>query len=176
MNYALCAFIISSISILISLYLLFVELYRRNRNPHLSINGITLIDAHVNTIYLLLHVAIVNNSSIAKTIYQMSFQPLENFHIDEVPGEQNFEQSLVTFRPLGSSGKAILVRLEDTASFPLDIEPHHSKLAFLAIGVHPISLEQYEHQKIKTNKTFGYIEAFDYHHKRIAKVDLSGPI
>ena len=168
--------ILAAIALVLSLGLVFIEVQRRLCGLHLNITGVTPIDGRANTLYLLLHLTIVNPSTITRTIYQIQFQPLENFQISEVPGAQNFEQSLVTFQPLGDAGRGVVVRLDDTASFPLDVEPLHSKNVFLGISLSPVSLPQNDTPKVSSSKIFGYLLAFDYRNKRIAKVALEGPL
>lgn len=76
-----------------------------------------------------------------KTVYQIDFQPLGDFQIALIDGVQDFANHLVTFRPCGEGGRGAMVRLEDTASFPLDVEARHSKSIYLALGISPIAYE-----------------------------------
>lgn len=164
------------IALLLSLTLAVIEIRRHFHGLRLNITGVNVIDGRDSMLYLLLHLTVVNPSTITRTIYQIEFQPLESFQISEVPGVQDFAQALVTFQPLGIDGRGIQVRLNDTASWPLDIEPLHSKTVFLCIALFPVSLSQPVALQTPSWKIFGYLLASDYRKKQIAKVALEGPL
>jgi len=166
--------ILAAVALALSLALTFIEVRRRLYGLHFEITDTKVIDAQANTIYLLLGLTIVNPSTITKTIYRIDSHPLKNYQISEVTGEQNFEQSLVTFQPLGIAGRGIRVRLDDTASFPLDVEPHHSKLVYLGIAVSPIPPSPPQVSTLP-KQTYGYLLGFDYRQKQIAKIALKHP-
>ena len=126
------------IALILSLGLTFVEIRRRLYGLHFEITDTRVIDIRDNKAYLLVGLSIVNPSTMPKTIYQIDSQPLGNYQISEVPAEQNFEQSVVTFAPLGNAGMVAKVRLDDTASFPLDVEPLHSKTVYLGVAISPV--------------------------------------
>lgn len=129
--------ILAIIALALSLALTFIEVRRRLHGLHIQITDERVICIQGNTVYLLVGLSIVNPSTMPKIIYQIDFQPLENYQICGVPGEQNFEQSVVTFAPLGSSGAVAKIRLDDTASFPLDVESLHSKTVYLGLAISP---------------------------------------
>lgn len=166
MNYA---DIVSTFALFISLTLVGIELYRALQPLHFSVLHVTLIDYDKGIHYILADIAIVNASSISKTVYQIDFQPLKDFQIALIDGVQDFATGLVTFRPLGEGRRAAQVRLEDTASWPLDIEAHHSKSVFLALSVSSIPFES---PQDSLPKKFGYIRALNIHGKCIAKAQL----
>jgi len=166
MNYA---DIVSTFALLISLTIVGVGLYRVFQPLHFSVLHTTLIDYNKGTHYILVDIAIVNASSIPKIVYQIDFQPLKDFQIALIDGAQDFATRLVTFQPCGAGGRAVQIRLEDTVSFPLDIEAHHSKSVFLALGVSSIPFES---PQDSLPKKFGYIRALDIHRKCIAKAQL----
>lgn len=163
--------IIAIIALGISLILSFFEVQRRWRGLQLRIRGISLINATNDALYLLVDRSIVNPSSIPKTIFRIDFKPTDNFEISAVPGKQDFEKALVTYQTPGTIQSAIQVRLEDTVSFPLDIEPHHSKGVYFAISVSPITIPA-----PVSKRKFASLLAKDYREKRIASVDLVGPV
>jgi hypothetical protein len=165
--------ILAAIALAVSLILAGIEIKRRLSRLHLKFTGITVICRQTNTLYLLLHLTIMNTSSITRTIYRIHFQPQGNYQISEVTGVQDFSQSLVTFQPLGSSGRGIQVRLDDIALFPLDVEPLHSKSCFLAIALSPISVAQLAESPRPSLGTVGYLLAFDYRQRKIAKLPLT---
>jgi len=172
----IASIIISAFALALSLGIILLELHRHFRRLHIVISLGEPIDFGIETAYILLNIVIVNTSYIAKTIYRIQFQPLGNFQISEVPGVQDFATALVTYRPLGETGRAIAVRLEDTASWPLDIEPLHSRSVYLAIAVSPVPLKQLSVSRATTLKEFGYLIALDVHGRCLAKVALETPI
>jgi hypothetical protein len=117
----------------------------------------------------------VNRSTTWKTICQIQFQPLENYQISEVPGVQDFEKSLVTFQPLGAGGGAVQIRLDDTLSIPLDVEPLRSKSPYLAVAVSPVPLRQLAASNKETWKPYAHLVALDITGKCLASADLIIP-
>jgi hypothetical protein len=162
--------VVASVSLLISLVLIVWEVRRRLFKLHFKVIGISPIGEWVvNVRYLLLDLAFYNPSTITRTVYQIQFQPLEGFRLDEVAGVPDFSKALVSFQ--SPAGGGVQVRSEDTASFPLDVEPLHSKTVFLAVAVTIESPKSLLVSKEK-NLNFGYIVALDPNQKKIAKVCL----
>jgi hypothetical protein len=140
----------------------------------MSILNVSVIDGLGDTLFLVLHIGIVNSASVAKTIYQIHSQPLEGFHFSEVPGLPDLERNLVTFQPF-TKANSIQVKLEDNYSMPLDIEPNHSKSVYIAIGIQPIDPSKYENTKKSVWKKVGYLVMLDHHKKPLSKVDVEMP-
>jgi hypothetical protein len=163
------------IALILSSYLTIIEIRRRLYGLHLNISGITMLDQHSNTLYLLLHLTIFNPSSITRTIYQIEFQPQGDYRIVVVRGEQDLSQSLVTFRCSGSAGVGVRMRYDDVAYFPLDIEPLHSKTALLAVALSPAPTRPLPASETLDGEIFGYFLAFDYRKKQIARLRLQLP-
>ena len=171
----MASIIVSIIALALSLGLVALEFHRHFRRLHIHVMSRTPNAFGAETAYLLLDIAIVNTSYIAKTVYRIEFRPLENFQISEVPGVQDFATALVTYKPLGETGGAIQVRLEDIASLPLDVEPLHSRSVCFAIAISPIPLAQLLASKVPSQKKFGYLIAWDVQGKCLAKVGLQMP-
>ena len=167
--------ILAGIALGLSLFLSIIEIRRRFYVLHFEVTDERLIDVKSNTGYLLIGLSIYNPSTMPKTVYQIDFQPLEGFHICEVKGEQNFEQETVTFQSMGSSNKVAKVRLDDTASPPLDVEPLHSKTVYLAIAVSPVYPLPPSELRLPIQKHYGYLIVSDYRHGQTAKIPLMMP-
>jgi hypothetical protein len=165
--------LMAGIALALSLCLAGIEIRRRMYKLHLRITGHEVLAGYKQSVFVLFHLTIVNPSSMPKIIYGIRFQPQEGFSFYEVPGEPNLVQSLTTFRPPHRiPGNLVQVRLEDTASFPLDIEPLHSKKVYLALALSPVSPAQSGNYKLRL---YGHLVAFDYRMKDIAKVPILMP-
>jgi len=169
--------LIAAIALLLSLTLACLEISRRLSKLHFKVTNLTLIDVVDNKIGLLLHLTIMNPSMLTRTVYKMDFEPLDGYQIKQIGGIQDFEKALVTFRPFGDIGKAILTRLDDVAGFPLDIEPHHSRTVYIAMTISPIPRPlSVELSKKPILHMFGYLVGFDYKDKPIAKLLIELPL
>jgi hypothetical protein len=168
----------SWIAIAISLIALFLSLRQYLRKPYVSIGMTQIIDFGDKTLYMLYHLSFHNPSSIAKTIDQIRLIPQEGYQLDEVSPQPHFETGLVTFEPRGIAKKQIAMRFEDILSLPLDVEPHHSKSAFLAVAIHPIELS---HLKLRnpsspaSDRLYGKLQLLDGKGNCLAQADLIGP-
>lgn len=168
--------ILSSIALFLSLVLAIIELKRRLHKLQLRITGVDGIGGQATTIYVLIHLTVVNPSSMPKTIYGIRFESRGKYHVYEVPGKPDLLQSLVTFQPPpGILGSPMQVRLDDTASFPLDVEPHHSKKVYLAVAFSPVSPPLSGEQRPRA-ETYGYLIAFDHRLKQITKIPILVPL
>jgi hypothetical protein len=156
----------------LSLILAFIEIRRRFYVLHFEVTDERPIDKVNNTLYILIGLTIYNPSSMPKTVYLIDFQPLEKYNISELSTIQNFEESTVTFVTGGNSAK---VRLDDTASFPLDIEPLHSRTVYFGVAVSPILPLPPKDSRPVGWKNYGYLVGFDYRHKQIVKILLRYP-
>jgi hypothetical protein len=141
----------------------------------MEIKNYHLIDGLNDTLYIALDLAFVNPASVAKTIYQIRFQPQEGYQIFEVPGVPNFELKTVTFQPF-SGGKSACCKSDDIYSLPLDIEPNHSKSVFLVVGVHPLPFSRFESSKELHPTPVGSLLAVDHNSHTIARADLLIPL
>jgi hypothetical protein len=71
--------------------------------------------------------------------------------------------------------RAVQIRLDDTLSIPLDVEPLRSKSPYLAVAVSPVPLRQLAASNKETWKPYAHLVALDITGKCLASADLIIP-
>jgi len=122
----------------VSGYLASIEFWRRRQSLRLTIDSLDLFGHANRTAYVLAHISLINHATRPRTVYRIRFQDVGDIHVEQVPGLPNLLDRLVTFSPQGWHGAPRQVLLDDTASWPLDVEPERSRGFFLALTVSPI--------------------------------------
>lgn len=167
--------LIATISLAISLVLSYLEIKRRWLKLHFSITSIDVINGKGNEVFVILYLTFVNNSTIPKVIYRLDSELLDNYQIVEVIGEPDSELTLKKFKAFGSDYRVGVARFDDIATFPLDVEPQHSKTVLLPVIISPVQPPRPAHSDVK-RETIGYFVAFDYRERILAKAILKIPV
>ena len=142
---------------------------------HFSITSMDLIDGLDGILFVVFYLSFVNNSTIPKSIYLLDSELQDNYQIVEVHGEPSSELNRREFRPFGNVGKGCVLRFDDIAEFPLDVEPLHSKTVALPVLISPIQFERYENSASR-NKLIGYFVACDYRNRIMTKTPIEFPV
>ena len=169
------SFWIAIAALTLSMFLAYLEIMRRRGKLHFSITSMDLVDGLDGELFVVFYLSFVNNSTIPKSIYRLDSELLENYQIVEVHGEPSSELNRREFRPFGNVGKGCALRFDDTAEFPLDVEPLHSKTVALPVLISPVQFERYKNSTSR-NKLIGYFVAFDYRDCIMSKTPIEFPV
>jgi hypothetical protein len=169
------SFWIAIASLALSLFLLYIEIMRRRGKLYFSITSMDLVDGFDGKLFVVFYLSFINNSTIPKSIYRLDSKLLENYQIVEANGVPSSELNRREFRPFGSGCKGCVLRFDDIAEFPRDVEPLHSKTVALPVLISPVQFERYENS-ILSNKLIGYFVAFNYKNQVIAKAPIEFPV
>ena len=167
--------LIASISLAISLFLIYIEMERRWRKLHLSITSVDVIEVYDNQAFVIFYLSFVNRSTIPKSIHRLDSELLDDYKIIEVHGEPNSELTQREFRPFGSGCRGCSLRFDDITEFPLDVEPLHSRTVLIPVLISPV-LPLHSDRSKRKMKLIGHFVAFDYRNKMLAKADIEIPI
>ena len=172
MNYAL---LIASISLIISVFFGYLEINRRWSKLFFAVHNVEAISGSENKVFLVAYLTFVNNSTIPKVIYHLKSELLENYQISVVSGEPDSELSTRIFRAFDNGHRGFRARFDDIASFPLDIEPLHSKTVIFPVIISPVPPLPPDTSKVDM-KLIGYFVALDHRNKILAKAPIRLPL
>ena len=171
MDYSL---LIASVSLGLSVYLVYLEIRRRRGELHFSITSTRFVDANEDQSFVVLYLSFVNTSTIPKVLYRMDSELLEGYLLGEVHGELDFGLKLSQYRAFGIGGKGCVLPFDDTPSFPLDIEPLRSRTVAFPVIISPVRPSRYEGSEFR-KKCIGYLVVFDHRKNILAKAPLEIP-
>jgi hypothetical protein len=167
--------IIASIALAISGGIVALDVWRHRLPLHMSIWGKEWLGSCGDTAYVLVNLVLINPSQSSQTVYRVEFQPQGQFQIREVPGEPLLERGLVRWPPEAEGVKEPMAKSEDVISWPLDVEPLHSKSGYFVLAVSPIPLKRWENSRLVHPQVIGHIVALNHKGKILQSIDLLIP-
>ena len=170
MNYSV---LIAAISLVISLFLSCLEIKRRWHKIHFAITYVDKISGKGNEVFVVFYLSFVNRSTIPKIIFRLDSELLENYQVSEVHGEPDSELSTRIFQAFGNVNRLAKARFDDIASFPLDIEPLHSRTVLLPVIISPVQPLRSDNSSMKT---IGHFVAYDHRNRIMAKAAIKIPV
>ncbi len=134
---------------LLSLFLAWAEIQRRFRKLRLIVNTSELFAFGNETAYVRLYLSLINDATIPRTIYRLRFVEVDGIHVDRAIGSANLVEKTVAFSPDAESVRPFHLLLDDVATWPLDVEPHHSRSFYEVLTVAPIPLAPADRPDLK---------------------------
>jgi hypothetical protein len=114
------------------------DFFRERYQVSLVVDLDSILGRESDKVCISLNLKIVNGSSLPVTIQGIRIEPVKGRRLDAVLVVQEPGTDVVTLRFFQKPPLVCKVRSDQIADFPLDIDPHHSKVVVLPLIASPV--------------------------------------